>query len=59
MVHWTPRWELSIDRHRRTDYPRARVLQPVGAGRTRAGKSRTSEAFADGVRYYLLISTFR
>ena len=35
------------------DYVRERVLLPVGANRTRSGKSRLSEALADEVRYYL------
>jgi N-acyl-D-amino-acid deacylase len=35
------------------DYVRARVLQPVGANRTRVGKTRMSEALAGEVKYYL------
>ena len=35
------------------DYVRARVLLPVGANRTRSGKTRLSEALPDEVRYYL------
>ena len=35
------------------DYVRARVLQPVGANRTRLGKTRMSDALADEVKYYL------
>jgi N-acyl-D-amino-acid deacylase len=35
------------------EYVRARVLQPVGANRTRVGKTRMHEALADEVRYYL------
>ena len=34
------------------DYVRSRVLLPVGAGRTRSGRSRMSEALAGEVRYY-------
>ena len=34
------------------EYVRARVLQPVGANRTRQGKSRMSDALADEVKYY-------
>jgi CubicO group peptidase (beta-lactamase class C family) len=34
------------------DYVRARVLQPVGANRTRLGKTRMSDALAGEVRYY-------
>ena len=34
------------------DYVRSRVLLPVGASRTRSGKSRLSEAFPDEVKYY-------
>jgi N-acyl-D-amino-acid deacylase len=34
------------------EYVRARVLQPVGATRTRSGKSRMSDAFEDEVKYY-------
>src|SRR5215204_5113298 len=34
------------------DYVRARVLQPVGANRTRSGKSRMSDAFPEEVKYY-------
>ena len=34
------------------DYVRARVLQPVGANRTRLGKTRMRDALADEVRYY-------
>jgi N-acyl-D-amino-acid deacylase len=34
------------------DYVRARVLQPVGANRTRSGKSRMSDALPDEVKYY-------
>ncbi len=33
-------------------YVRARVLQPVGADRTRLGKTRMGDALADEVRYY-------
>ena len=35
------------------DYVRAHVLLPVGAKRTRSGKSHMSDAFADEVKYYL------
>ena len=35
------------------DFVRARVLQPVGANRTRSGKSRMNGALADEVRYYV------
>jgi len=35
------------------EYVRARVLQPVGADRTRLGKTRMGDALADEVRYYL------
>ena len=35
------------------DYVRTRVLQPVGANRTRLGKTRMSEALAGEVKYYL------
>jgi len=34
------------------EYVRARVLQPVGANRTRLGKTRLRDALADEVRYY-------
>ena len=34
------------------DYARSRVLQPVGASRTRSGKSRLNDALAGEVRYY-------
>jgi N-acyl-D-amino-acid deacylase len=34
------------------EYVRARVLQPVGANRTRSGKTRLRDAFADEVKYY-------
>jgi N-acyl-D-amino-acid deacylase len=34
------------------EYVRARVLQPVGAHRTRLGKTRMSDALADEVKYY-------
>ena len=34
------------------EYVRARVLQPVGATRTRQGKSRMRDALADEVKYY-------
>lgn len=34
-------------------YVRARVLQPVGANRTRQGKTRMGDAIAEEVRYYL------
>jgi N-acyl-D-amino-acid deacylase len=34
------------------DYVRSRVLQPVGANRTRSGRSRMSDALAGEVRYY-------
>ena len=35
------------------EYVRTRVLLPVGAKRTRLGKSRMSDALADEVRYYV------
>lgn len=35
------------------EYVRARVLQPVGANRTRSGKTRMRDALADEVKYYL------
>jgi N-acyl-D-amino-acid deacylase len=35
------------------EYVRARVLQPVGANRTRSGKTRMRDALVDEVRYYL------
>src|SRR5687768_12238449 len=35
------------------EYVRARVLQPVGANRTRLGRTRMSGALADEVKYYL------
>ena len=35
------------------EYVRARVLQPVGANRTRSGKTRVRDALADEVKYYL------
>jgi N-acyl-D-amino-acid deacylase len=35
------------------EYVRARVLQPVGANRTRLGKTRMRDALADEVKYYL------
>jgi CubicO group peptidase (beta-lactamase class C family) len=35
------------------EYVRARVLQPVGANRTRLGKTRMSGALAEEVKYYL------
>jgi N-acyl-D-amino-acid deacylase len=35
------------------EYVRARVLQPVGAHRTRSGKTRMRDALADEVKYYL------
>src|SRR5215203_1340688 len=35
------------------EYVRARVLQPVGANRTRSGKSRMNGALPDEVRYYV------
>jgi N-acyl-D-amino-acid deacylase len=35
------------------EYVRARVLQPVGANRTRLGKTRMSDALAEEVKYYL------
>ncbi len=35
------------------EYVRAHVLQPVGANRTRQGKSRMSAAIPDEVKYYL------
>ena len=34
------------------EYVRARVLQPVGANRTRLGKTRIGDALADEVKYY-------
>jgi N-acyl-D-amino-acid deacylase len=34
-------------------YVRARVLQPVGATRTRSGRTRLRDALADEVKYYL------
>ena len=34
------------------EYVRSRVLQPVGAHRTRSGKSRMSDALAEEVKYY-------
>lgn len=34
------------------EYVRTRVLEPVGANRTRQGRSRMSDAFADEVKYY-------
>lgn len=34
------------------EYVRARVLQPVGASRTRLGKTHMSDALADEVKYY-------
>ena len=34
------------------EYVRARVLQPVGANRTRQGKSRMHDALAEEVKYY-------
>jgi N-acyl-D-amino-acid deacylase len=34
------------------EYARARVLQPVGANRTRLGRTRMSDALADEVKYY-------
>jgi len=34
------------------DYVRARVLEPVGASRTRQGKSHMSDALPDEVKYY-------
>jgi CubicO group peptidase (beta-lactamase class C family) len=34
------------------DFVRARVLQPVGATRTRVGRTRLSEALAEEVKYY-------
>jgi CubicO group peptidase (beta-lactamase class C family) len=34
------------------EYVRARVLQPVGANRTRSGKSRMSDALPEEVKYY-------
>jgi N-acyl-D-amino-acid deacylase len=34
------------------DYVRSRVLLPVGATRTRSGKSRMSQAFPEEVKYY-------
>lgn len=34
------------------EFVRTRVLQPVGANRTREGKSRLSEAFPEEVKYY-------
>ena len=35
------------------EYVRARVLQPVGANRTRSGKTRMRDALADEVKYYM------
>jgi N-acyl-D-amino-acid deacylase len=35
------------------EYVRARVLQPVGANRTRLGRTRMRDALADEVKYYL------
>jgi N-acyl-D-amino-acid deacylase len=35
------------------EYVRARVLQPVGANRTRSGRTRMRDALADEVKYYL------
>src|SRR5215208_4530283 len=35
------------------EYVRARVLQPVGANRTRLGKTRMSDALAGEVKYYI------
>jgi N-acyl-D-amino-acid deacylase len=35
------------------EYVRARVLQPVGASRTRSGRTRMRDALADEVKYYL------
>jgi N-acyl-D-amino-acid deacylase len=35
------------------EYVRARVLQPVGANRTRQGRTRMRDAHADEVKYYL------
>ena len=35
------------------EYVRARVLQPVGADRTRSGRTRMRDALADEVKYYL------
>lgn len=35
------------------EYVRARVLQPVGANRTRQGRTRMGDALADEVKYYL------
>ena len=35
------------------EYVRARVLQPVGADRTRLGRTRMGDALADEVKYYL------
>lgn len=35
------------------EYVRTRVLQPVGANRTRSGKTRLRDALPDEVRYYL------
>jgi CubicO group peptidase (beta-lactamase class C family) len=35
------------------EYVRARVLQPVGANRTRLGKTRMGDALAEEVKYYL------
>jgi CubicO group peptidase (beta-lactamase class C family) len=35
------------------EYVRSRVLQPVGAGRTRLGRTRVSEALPEEVKYYL------
>ena len=39
------------------DYVRARVLQPVGANRTRSGKSRMGDALAGEVKYYMAGAT--
>ena len=35
------------------EYVRARVLQPVGANRTRQGRTRMSDALPDEVKYYM------
>jgi CubicO group peptidase (beta-lactamase class C family) len=35
------------------EYVRARVLQPVGASRTRQGRTRRSDALPDEVKYYM------
>jgi len=35
------------------EYARARVLQPVGANRTRQGRTRMKEALPDEVKYYM------